>query len=365
VTQVFTPSKRLRLKPHFEIDWKILKGGITPEAVPMDELPTVIQEVNANLQKHVLQSLNPGNEYHISFDQLDLGFDPNLPDYNNRLIGLLLACRDINLAARTAGKKLFVSVLLRDDIYDSLQFEDKNKLTENFASTIEWDTPRTSHTLRQLMEKRFDVVLGSRRKESISWEHVFDEEREMPGRQSKYRHITDRTYLRPRDIIKFCNTILKQYKARRAADPKSEPEQFDNADIHAARPEYSDYLLRELDDEIHKHIPDYQNLLALLSSLGVWQFDRPRFEEICAARADLVGRREPLSILQDLYTFSIIGFYRSGGKGLGGSEYVFRYREPRAPFDTTAQRFRVHSGLIDALGLKRFEGTGADESSEG
>jgi hypothetical protein len=29
------------------------------------------------------------------------------------------------------------------------------------------------------------------------------------------------------------------------------------------------------------------------------------------------------------------------------------------------QRFRVHSGLIDALGLKRFEGTGADESSEG
>jgi hypothetical protein len=43
VTQVFTPSKQLKLKPTFEIDWKILKAGISPECVPMAELPTVIQ----------------------------------------------------------------------------------------------------------------------------------------------------------------------------------------------------------------------------------------------------------------------------------------------------------------------------------
>ena len=62
----------------------------------------------------------------------------------------------------------------------------------------------------------------------------------------------------------------------------------------------------------------------------------------------------PEKILEQLFDFSIIGFYRVGGKGYGGSEYVFRYREPRVAFDATAPRFRIHAGFIDALGLKRF-----------
>lgn len=59
-------------------------------------------------------------------------------------------------------------------------------------------------------------------------------------------------------------------------------------------------------------------------------------------------------VLEDLFEFSIIGFYRVGGKGYGGSEYVFRYKEPRVAFDIGAPRFRIHPGFIDALGLKRF-----------
>ena len=42
-----------------------------------------------------------------------------------------------------------------NDIYDNLHFEDKNKITENFLSMIEWDTPKTEKTLKTLMEKRF------------------------------------------------------------------------------------------------------------------------------------------------------------------------------------------------------------------
>ena len=188
MSQVFSPTKRLKLKPYFELDWKILKAGISPEAVPVSELPTIVQEVNAAFTRTLLRCLNREHKYFIAFDQLDLGFDPNSPEYANRLIGLLLASRDINLAARDAGVKLFVVVFLRDDIYDCLHFEDKNKMTENFVSLIEWDTPRTKKTLKALMERRFKIVLGDDTHTSVSWDAVFNETREMPGHQTKYEH---------------------------------------------------------------------------------------------------------------------------------------------------------------------------------
>lgn len=280
VTQIFTPSKRLKLRPHIDVDFKLLKAGISPESVPMEELPTVVQDVNRNLLRFCMDCLHPDHEYFVCFDQLDLGFDPTKPDYNNRLIGLLLACRDLNLAAAECRKKFFVAVFLRHDICDTLHFEDKNKITENFLSLIEWDTPKTTKTLQELMEKRFQVALQEGPEEQVRWAAVFDETAEMPGHQTKYRHILDRTYLRPRDIIRFCNSVLKQYQARARGGGDGEPVgKFENIDINKARPDYSRYLLNELDDEIHKHLPQYKTYLGVLEDMGVWQFSRERISE--------------------------------------------------------------------------------------
>lgn len=357
VTQLFTPSKTLKLKPYFELDWKILKAGINPESVPMTELPVIVQELNANLLKYILRCLNPQHEYFICFDQLDLGFDPSSGEYKNRLIGLLLAARDINIAARNASQKLFVAVFLRDDIYDTLHFEDKNKLTENSLSLIEWDTPRTNKTLRGLMEKRFRVVLGDR----PTWADVFDETKEMPGHQTKYQHILDRTYLRPRDIIKFSNSVLRQYQSRKGKDA-AVGDRFENIDLNSARTEYSSYLMNELDDEIHKHLPHYEQHVELLRKVGVWQFTPDEFTKQYG-QAGLAGSAS--EALEELYEFSLLGFYRPGGKGYGGSEYVFKYKEPKTKFESSSTRFRVHPGLIDVLGLKRFTVGEQDDDSAG
>jgi energy-coupling factor transporter ATP-binding protein EcfA2 len=356
VTQIFTPSKRLRLRPYIDVDFKLLKAGVSPESVPMEDLPTVVQDVNKNLLRFCMDCLNPANEYFVCFDQLDLGFDPTKDDYSNRLIRLLLACRDINIASKEAGKKVFVAVFLRHDIYETLHFEDKNKITENFLSSIEWDAPGTTKTLRELMEKRFDVVLRDESGSQVRWGDVFDETSEMPGHQTKYRHILDRTYLRPRDIIRFCNSILKQYQIRAKAGSGGDTvDGFANIDINKARPDYSHYLLNELDDEVHKHLPNYKVYMSILEDMGVWQFTREEFEKGCQS-LKFAGRVPTATskVLEELFEFSIIGFYRVGGKGYGGSEYVFRYKEARTAFDISAPRFRIHPGFIDALGLKRF-----------
>ena len=351
VTQLFTPTKKLKLKPSFEIDVKLLKLGVSPEQVPMTDLPIIVQEVNANLMRSVVGAMNPSHRYVVCFDQLDLGFDPGDANYVNRLIGLILACRDINIASRQAGKKFFVSILLRDDIYDELRFEDKNKITENFVSLIEWDTPRVPSTLKELMENRFTSVLGEGAK--VTWDEVFNEDREMPGHQTKYQHILDHTYQRPRDMIKFCNLVLDSFKGRVGQEGAADhPLKIDNVDVHNSKQAYSDYFARELDDEIHKHLPNYADFLGVIRAIGLWQFTSEEFTRYCEERKIAEGASIS-GILASLYDFSIIGFYRPGGKGYGGSEYVFRYKEPRTGFDPTATRFRAHPGLIDHLGLKR------------
>jgi hypothetical protein len=203
------------------------------------------------------------------------------------------------------------------------------------------------------MEKRFSIVLGENDSSKITWEDVFNEEREMPSHQSKYDHMKDRTYLRPRDMIKFSNCALEKYKERHGNNNSQDHQtKIDNTDIHNSRAEYSEYFLREADDEVHKHFPDYEKYLDVLRVIGKWHFEKDEFCDIYTKQFSLPSI-QPTDVLEKLFDYSFIGFYRAGGRGFGGSEYTFKYREPRARFDHTSNRYRIHPGLIEVLGLKR------------
>lgn len=348
VTQLFTPAKTLRIKPYVKIAGAV-EAGLDLERLPIEELPRVFREVNKSISTAVAACLHPEHHYYICFDELDRGFDPKSENYLQMLIGLILASREVNRFVREAGKKFSVVVFLRDDIYQLLRFEDKNKITENFLSRIEWDSERTRWTLRQLMERRFGATIAGAG--DLGWDEVFDEDQEMPGRQKKYRHILDRTFRRPRDMIKFCNEALAAYKKRGVATEK-----FSNDEVIEARRPYSDYLLRELQDEVHKHSQNYDDYFEIIKSLNAVQFSREEFESACARRADLASGEKPNDVLRRLFEFSVIGYQRTGGVG-GGSEYMYRYMDPNVRFDEAASTFRVHLGLQEAFGLKKFRRT--------
>jgi signal peptidase I len=175
----------------------------------------------------------------------------------------------------------------------------------------------------------------------------------MPGHQTKYVHITDRTYLRPRDIIQFSNEVLKQYKQR--AKNGVDEQKFINQDINYARQDYSNYFYEELDDEIHKHIPEYKQYFEIFKTIGKVQFDRTDYIVAFNKRHELFPDiSDPIIILKSLFDFSVIGFYKAGGLGYGGSEYIFKYIDRKAQFDSSADRFRVHLGLMEVLNLKRY-----------
>jgi hypothetical protein len=350
VTQVFSPTRALKFRSSFEIPLAGLTVTLSKGEVPLNQLPTIIQEVNRNLTNAIVATLNPVFNYYVCFDQLDLGFTPNDQTFRNRLIGLILAARDLKIRAAESGKKFSALVFLRDDIYQALRFEDKNKVTEAYAARIEWDTPRTIHKLKDLMERRFAAVLGVDQKGA--WERVFDENEQMPGRQAKYQHMLDRTFLRPRDMIKFCNEALSAFKKRPCTE---ERERFSNRDVNVARNEYSQYFLKELDDEIFKHIPNYEAYIEVLKSLDSLQFTRDDLDRACSDRAMILPKGfDARTMLNDLFEFSLIGCYSPGGGGYGGSEYIWRYRDPRSRFNEAAASYRIHPGLKEVLGLKKF-----------
>lgn len=349
VTQIFTPSKVLKLNPSFGINWGVFKGDIKPGLLPIEYLPTVIQDVNKTLAEIIMQTLNPRNKYYLTFDELDLGFDPRNADYKERLTGLMLAARNINLLAKENKLSLNVVVFLRNDIYNLLHFEDKNKITSNHVSYIEWDTERTSHTLQKLMENRFTALLKDKDGELVKWDSVFDETKKMTGRQEKYQHIIDRTFLRPRDIIQFCNEILNAYK-----DNPSSEDKFSNEDINRSKNLYSRYFIDELDDEIHKHLPEYEKYFDIFRDIGFLQFEKKDFIEAFEKRKSQFSKIEPNDLLKSLFEFSIIGFYRVGGGGYGGSEYSYKYNDEKATFDIQAEKLRVHPALMEYLQLKKY-----------
>lgn len=340
--QLFSPTRELKVKSALKLPFLEISG----ETLKVRDLPLHVQDVNRAIQDHVLNCLNPDFRYYVCFDQLDLGFDKS-PLYQQRLIGLILAARELFLAARIRGVRLNVVVFLRDDIYQDLHFEDKNKVTDNFVSTVLWSESAGELTLKSLMESRFNEVLRGEDENHVRWEDVFDEAKEMPSRQSKYRHICDRTFLRPRDMIKFCNEVLSSLK-----ESEKDVGKFENSAIISAREAYSDYLLNELDDEISKHVPGYKDYLEVVKDIGTIQFGAEAFESAWKRRRPDDGAVQVQSGLEQLFEFSVIGYLRPGGRS-GGSEYVWRYRDPRARFNPGAEVFRVHPGFKEALDLAR------------
>jgi hypothetical protein len=79
------------------------------------------------------------------------------------------------------------------------------------------------------MEKRFKVALQS--DATVAWSDIFDDGHTMASRQSKYNFMKDRTFLRPRDMIKFCNETLAEFK-----NDLSRGDKFENTHILTAEP---------------------------------------------------------------------------------------------------------------------------------
>lgn len=107
------------------------------------------------------------------FDGLDLAYGPDDQEYNARLVGLLLAARDDFNWATDRRLSMAPVVFLRSDIYDALQFPDKNKVSQNLVESLTWndDEGGGDESLKTLINQRIRVILGQ---DSADWDLIFE-----------------------------------------------------------------------------------------------------------------------------------------------------------------------------------------------
>jgi hypothetical protein len=272
----------------------------------------------------------------LHFDELDQGITTFDDARSRLLVGLVLAARDIRQHTKGAALSVNPVVYLRTDLWDDLSFSDKNKISETAALNLEW----RDDSLLALVNARLKVRLGP----SASWDAISTPSL-MRGSQPKWNHILSRTFLRPRDIIRFLNSALAEAKKRVAS-----PLVFDNPDVTNARESYSTYLKAELDDEIKAHWPRWEEALQACAAISTITFKREDFIREYDRRKTVQNAVTAPAALELLYRFSVIGYERRSG--YGGSSWAFQYTNPEAGWDNAAATFKVHLGLKEYAKLR-------------
>ncbi len=275
----------------------------------------------------------------LHFDELDLGLQVLTDDRRLLLIGLTVAGRAIRNAKLSTIRVLPV-LYLRTDIWENIDFSDKNKIAEQLSYEIPWD----SNNLRRLVDQR----IKSKVKSATGWDSVHNPDEKMRGSQPKWDYIIARTFLRPRDVIAYLNYALEVAASRDEAE-----ELFSKEDIYDARPQYSKYLRNELHEEISPHWPQWEEPLRACSAIATMVIKRDTFnQEYEKRRGD--KSLEPASALEALYGYSVVGYRR--GLPSGGTEWIFSYTNPQLKFDPLASQIKIHLGLKEYFGLSEKTG---------
>jgi hypothetical protein len=272
----------------------------------------------------------------LHFDELDQGISTLTDERARMLAGLVLAVRAVRQGSREGGVPLKPVVYLRSDLWNKLSFSDKNKITEKLALRLEWD----SDSLLELVTARLRAKLGP----GARWETITSHE-QLRNSNNKWNFILSRTFLRPRDVIKFLNSALAEAKRR-----NDDPLVLGNPDVVSAREAYSAYLKAELDDEIMAHWPQWEEALQACSAISTMTFQRDEFEREYEQRRSSGNTASCDEALETLYRFSVIGYERRSG--YGGSSWAFQYTSPEAGWDARAARFKVHLGLKEFAKLR-------------
>ncbi len=258
----------------------------------------------------------------IQVDRLDDAWDGS-QSTQLWLIGLLKAAKSINDAFRSANSsRIKVVIYLRTDIYETLRFDDKDKL-RSFEKQILW----AEESLKQLIEKRLPI--------GLTLEKLL-ESRPIDRNQYPLQYFFDHTFLRPREAIQFLQEALGRVHNGARFVP--------NATLREAEVVFSSWKVDDLKLEFDKANPELPELIEALRQ-GTHRYDslpaiEDRLERAAPLAVKALGRR---GALQLLFNTSVIGVrLNESGK--------VRYRVNEASMQLpNVGSVYVHPGLRKAL----------------
>lgn len=184
-------------------------------------------------------------------------------------------------------------MFLRADIYEGLQFDDKDK-HRAAEEHIVWD----SDLLR--------AMVGQRLPKGVTPDDLF-EEGEMRGSILPFNYIVKRTFLRPREVLQFLQECI-----RRAG---KDARQVTKDQIREAEERYSSWKVEDLKQEYRRVHPDFEALLEALRQ-GQHRYDsledfEGHLREAVPELVEKIGERKAIELL---FNASVIGV-RLGNSG--------------------------------------------------
>lgn len=225
-----------------------------------------------------------------------------------------------------------VVVFLRTDLWERIQFNDKNKFVQD---TVYLDWPDSE--LARVIDARIHKTAGV--PENQGWVTIFTSERMRQGTTAQ-KYMIKRVLGRPRDIVAF--SVFAQEVALAHGHSLIEGQ-----DIYDAEVRYSKHIVDELRDEIGEHVPSMVAVVNALKALERRTFTLASWKQ--AAMKSGIAEADTDAVLDQLFEASVVGVLRAGGGG-GGSKTIYRYQD-RFLKATETGSLQVHPAFTKELGL--------------
>jgi hypothetical protein len=192
----------------------------------------------------------------VALDKLDDSWEGS-EQSKQLLVGLLKACKDINdkYKADSPATGVAALVFLRADIYEGLQFDDKDKHRATEES-ISW----TPELLREMVNERLPA--------DVTVDQVF-EPGEMRGSIQPFNYLVKRTFLRPREVIQFLQECIRRAGSTATVITKEQ--------VREAEDKYSSWKVEDLKQEYRRLYTDFDSILEALRQ-GFHRYDS--FDEL-------------------------------------------------------------------------------------
>ncbi len=316
-------------------------GGVEKADKTEQDWVRVVEQLESIVIKYA-----SGSRYFIVLDELDEDFRDVIGRYKNDqylqlLTSLIKAVSEIRSISVTNDLNVFPIIFLRDDIFELLRDNDKNKLVD-VTLELQWDEQKISDMLaHRIWKSSPEEISGPNFRKA--WSALFAHEWTKYGYQQKkrmatFKFISRSTHLRPRDFIRYLQLSA-------AHELKSGNVKIQGGTLRYVDAAFSPYLKNELVDEIESIIPEIHQVLDVLSHINKQKITPEEFRE---AFAQLEPTKDSGidadTCLKLLFHFSVIG---NAGKG-NSTLFFFKYEHPRRKLNFGLP-IVVHRGLYKAL----------------
>lgn len=280
-------------------------------------------------------------EFTIFCDDLDDNFGTEF--YSSSCESLIHAAVSLNRSFNQKGAKVKVVLLLRSDIFLSLNFSDLSKYKRDHSVILDWSPEeRENSPLISLVLHKIVRSLNVDYPKNLSevYYKIFPDQ--IDGRRSVL-YLIDMTMTRPRDIISLLQTAIDTYPRYSYFSPDT---------FRHSKLKYSRDLLLDIKSEMKGHSEGQQidKYFSLIKNLGRNTFS---VHELMKRKSNLIsqlgGEEEARRAVSFLFKFGVVGnIFHSPDHPNEIQSYSWSYREDTFEPDFDA-RFSIHSGLRPAL----------------